>query len=148
MKKGFTLTELLAVIAIIGIISLVAIPNIINVVDNIKKQNMIDDATKLISLAKMKVNESYAVRNFTDTSFCNSSNKTCTFSLSVLNIKGDIKTDPDSGSYASASYVRYSVTNGVVNYCVYLKGSKRRIGTSSSCVFEDQLDNKANVITE
>lgn len=146
-KKGFTLTELLAVIAVIGILSLVAIPNIIGIVDNIRKDNMIDDAKKLISLARMEVNSNYDLRYFSD-SRCVSSAKTCTLSFSDLNKNKDITKDPDSGNYENASYVKYQINSetSVVQYCIYLLSSKRQIGSPSSCVLESDLFDKDVVV--
>lgn len=141
-KKGFTLTELLAVIAIIGILSLVAIPNIIGIVDNIRKDNMVSDAKKLISIAKMKVNASYDIKNFIDTTKCNVTSKKCKFYFNELNESKEIKKDPDDGAYNEASYVEYSNTGSEDNYCIYLEGSKRKIGTSTVCVFEKDLYSK------
>ena len=54
-SKGFTLVELLAVLAIIAIIGMIAIPNVISVVDNNKKDLMLQDAQKMVSLAKAEV---------------------------------------------------------------------------------------------
>ncbi len=129
-KKGFTLVELLAVIAIISIISLIAVPNIINVIDNIKKDNMVSDANKLISLAKMEVNSSYEIR-------ISGYHK---FSITALNKEGDITNDPDGEKYFDDSYVEFSSVGSTYNYCIYLNGSKRKIGNNGSCVNEDQLN--------
>ena len=131
-KKGFTLTELLAVVAIIGILSLVAIPNIIGIIDGIRKDNMKDDAKKLISLAKMEVNSSYEIRQ---TGYKK-------FTFDELNKNKDIKKDPDDGTYSNASYVEYKKIDNTETYCIYLEGSKRKIGTSDSCVNENDLYDK------
>jgi len=137
-KKGFTLVELLAVIAIISIISLIAIPNIANITDNIRKENMIDDAKKFISLAKLKVNSDYGIK----------SGGNSTFNIIELNSNGDFNlknnhiVDVDNGVYNDNSYVKYEIINDKVTYCVYLMGSKRHIGTITSCVLEDDLTNK------
>ena len=60
-KKGFTLIELLAVIVIIGLISLIAVPNMLGISEDVRKEQMLDDAKKLISSAqyKMRVNSAY-----------------------------------------------------------------------------------------
>ena len=137
-KNGFTLIELLAVIAIIALISLVAIPNIVGLSTNVRKDQMLDDAKKLISNAKYLVNKSYDIRT----------NPPKTFTFDELNANGDIKNDPDGGNYdTTRSKVTYSVQNNIAKYCVILIGSKRSIKTSSNgCVYEDSLYSRSNVI--
>ena len=140
-KNGFTLMELLVVIAILGIISLIAIPNMIGISDDVKKENMIDDAKKMISLAKYRINVDYEARK---------KETGVTFYLKELDIDGAIKTDPDGGEYdRDSSYVKYTKTGGNVVYCVYLKGSIRHIGDGigkNACVDEDKLYSKKNVV--
>ncbi len=136
-KKGFTLIELLAVIAIIALISMIAIPNIVNLSEGIRKDNMLDDAKKLISMAKYQVNKDYGIRV----------SASHTFYFNDLNVNGDIKGDPDGGDYDSAnSYVKYTNNGTTVTYCVVLKGSKRHIGTNTDCKKEDELYSRRNVI--
>ena len=147
-KKGFTLVELLAVIAIIGIIGLIAVPNMLGISDNVKKDQILDDAKKAISLAKMKVNTDYEIRTFKNDSICTSN--TCTLYLKDIDEKKEIVNDPDGGLYnRDTSYVRYAnVTvdgNVVTTYCIYLQGSKRKVEKSSSCVQETELFSKNNV---
>ncbi len=139
--KGFTLIELLAVIAIIALISLIAIPNIVGLSTGVRKDQMLDDAKKLISLAKYKVNTDYEIRNFTKADVC--SGNVCTFTFSVLNSKGDIEKDPDGGSYSNDSYVEYRANN---EFCVFLNGSKRQIGSSGNCVLEKDLNSRSKVV--
>ncbi len=136
-KKGFTLIELLAVIAILGIIGLIAVPNMLGVSDNVKKDQMLDDAKKLISIAKLKISMDYEARKL--------NSKRYTFS--ELNADKQIKKDPDGGNYIEASsYVEYQNNGGVVNYCVYLESENRVIKTSSGgCVLETNLYSKENV---
>ena len=137
-KKGFTLIELLAVIAIIALISLVAIPNIVGLSTNVRKDQMLDDAKKLISNAKYLVNKSYNIRK----------NPPKVFSYNELNANGDIQSDPDGGSYdTTRSKVTYTVENNVEKYCVILIGSKRSIKSSNGgCVYEESLYSRSNVI--
>ena len=143
-KHGFTLMELLVVIAILGILSIIAIPNMIGISDDVKKENMIDDAKKLISLAKYQVNIDYSIRK--------DSSVTKYYYAKDLDIDGSIKVDPDGGEYDKEhSFVKYIKSNGTVSYCVYLKGSVRRIGTgnaydSEECISENNLYSKKNVV--
>ena len=134
-KRGFTLIELLAVIAIIGIISIIAIPNIIGLSTGVKKDQMLDDAKKFISLAKYKVNSDASLRL---------SNQT--FSISELNDNVDIEKDPDGGEYNESSEVRYTIANNTQEYCIILIGSKRAIGNSTNCVKEENLYSRSNVV--
>ena len=140
-KNGFTLMELLVVIAILGIMSLIAIPNMIGISDDVKKENMIDDAKRLISLAKYQVNVDYDARK--------SGYKVYTFR--ELDIEGSIKTDPDGGEYdKDNSFVKYEKVGTNITYCVYLKGSIRHIGNgpgeTDPCIDEDKLYSKKNVV--
>ncbi len=143
-KSGFTLIELLVVIAIIGLISLIAIPNIIGISNSVRKDQMLDDAKKLISLAKYQVNSDIEIRNFSKEGICTGG--VCTFSISTLNINGDIGSDPDGGEYDSSSYVKYYISNNKPVYCITLIGSKRTIGTVSDCIEEDFLHERSNVV--
>ena len=143
-KKGFTLMELLVVIAILGIMSIIAIPNMIGISDDIKKENMIDDAKKLISLAKYQVNIDYSIRK--------SATVTKYYYANTLDLDGSLKVDPDGGEYDKEhSFVKFIKNEGSVSYCVYLKGSVRRIGTgilndSEECISENNLYSKKNVV--
>ena len=143
-KKGFTLIELLAVIAIIALISMIAIPNIVGLSDGIRKDNMLADAKKLISMAKYKVQTDFEIRNFTKAGMC--VEDSCRLSFNFLNTNGDIKKDPDDKDYnEDASYVRYYKSGNNVNYCVVLVGQERHIGSGSDCKNENELYSRSNV---
>ena len=155
-KKGFTLIELLAVIAIIALISLIAIPNIIGLSTGIRKDGMLDDAKKLISLAKYKVSKSYDIRHLKKNGDGCTAGSKCVFKFSELNANGDIKNDPDGGQYnGETSTVEYTISNGTATYCVYLEGSIRKVcreqsGCTSNCtcnlcVFEKDLYSRQHV---
>ena len=67
-----------------------------------------------------------------------STNGTITYSLSKLNEKNEFFSDPDGGTYEEAS-VTVTLSNREYKYCIYLKGSKRQIGTSTSCIDSSNL---------
>ena len=130
-KKGFTLVELLAVLAVIAIIGAIAIPNVISLMDNNKKDQIINDAERLISLAKNAV--------AADIDFRRSSESYKIYPMSVLDSKNSINPDPDGGDYdRDHSYVKYTKDLG---YCVYLLGTKRSVkNDADSCVKEENLN--------
>ena len=142
-KNGFTLIELLAVIVVIGLIMLIAVPNIVGLSTGVRKDQMLDDAKKLISLAKYKVNTDYEIRNLTKPGIC--VNEVCTMSFDFLNINGDLGDDPDGGTYQTGSQVIYQINNNVSEYCITLIGSKRTIG-ATECVKEASLYSRSNVV--
>lgn len=142
-RNGFTLIELLAVIVVIGLIMLIAVPNIVGLSTGVRKDMMLDDAKKLISLAKNKVNTDADIRAFTKASICNGTSS-CTLSFEMLNVNGDIEKDPDGGSYMTGSQVIYRTVSGTVDYCVTLIGSKRTIGVPT-CVKESELYSRSKV---
>ena len=135
-NKGFTLLELLAVLAIIAIIGGIAIPNVISLMDNNKKDHMINDAQRLISLAKNSV--------AADREFRSSNENSKKYRMADLDTKNSINPDPDGGNYNRAdSYVKYTKNSG---YCVYLEGTKKVIKSDSgtdNCVAEERLNRSA-----
>ena len=133
-KKGFTLIELLAVIVILGLISMIAIPNIIGISTGVKKDQMVADAKKLISLAKLKINSDISLRTSDQI-----------FTFEELNFNGDIDKDPDGGEYDQVnSKVKYTSNNA--EYSIILIGSRRQIGTEDNWAKEDELYSTSNVV--
>lgn len=66
-SKGFTLIELIATITILGIIMLIAVPNVIGVVTKNKKQTYVNDARKMVTLAKYKFDSDAIIKRPTGT---------------------------------------------------------------------------------
>jgi type IV pilus assembly protein PilA len=140
--KGFTLIELLAVIVVIGLIMLIAVPNIVGLSTGVRKDQMLDDAKKLISLAKYQVNVDIDIRSLSKDGICDGTE--CELSIDYLNKHGDIGLDPDGQDYSSDSKVIYRLNNGVAEYCITLIGSARTIGVPT-CVSESDLYSRSNV---
>ena len=98
-NKGFTLVELLATISILAIIMLIAIPNVVGVVQKSRNKTYVEDAKKMISLAKYKVKSDVQIKDaLGDGSVC--------ISLDYLDSGKEIKDAPNGGEYdTEKSYV-------------------------------------------
>lgn len=98
-NKGFTLVELLATISILAIIMLIAIPNVVGVVQKSRNKTYVEDAKKMISLAKYKVKSDLKIKNALGYgSVC--------ISLNYLDSGKEIKDAPNGGEYDTEySYV-------------------------------------------
>ena len=142
-KKGFTLVELLAVIALVSILSIIAIPNVVSTINNSKKNTFLTDAKRMVSKAEYLIS-----LNKTDRSNVKNGNVK-TYTYSDLNEKGEFSTDADNGSFDSGTYVKvtYNSTSKTYQYCIYVMGSKRHIGSSSSCVSSSSL-NGINIVED
>lgn len=113
-EKAFSLVELIAAITIMGILMLVAIPNVTRTVEKNKQTTYINDAKKLITLAKKKYTEDTTIAEPTRT-------KCLIFTLKDLELT-DLK-GPNNGKYNSKySYVtiNYDKTNNNYTYGVQL----------------------------
>ena len=98
-NKGFTLVELLATISILAIIMLIAIPNVVGVVQKSRNKTYVEDAKKMISLAKYKVKSDVKIKDALGYgSVC--------ISLNYLDSGKEIKDAPNGGEYdTEKSYV-------------------------------------------
>ncbi len=111
-KKGFTLVELIITISVIAIIMLTAVPNIASMNDKNKRTNYIQDAKKLVKLAKYQ---------FTQTTSDHPSSSSCIkYSIKVLD-KTELQTPPNGGNYLEDySYVEVRYQDSEYKYYVQL----------------------------
>lgn len=135
-KKGFTLVELLAVIALLGILMTISVPNIISTINNNKKDSFLIDSKRLVSRAEYLKSLNKEDRD----KIMNGEN--VIYSFSDLNSTGDFDSDTDGGKYSNNTYIIVSFDNNTNTYkfCVYIEGSKRKIGEKASCLDSSNLD--------
>ena len=160
--QGFTLVELLAVIALVAILSSLAIANIVSSINNSKKNQFLVDAKRMISRAEYLISSNRDYRTivqnsgsvgitfeFNDRSVVSSYVGNKLINIKGLNANGEFDKDADGAAFSSNTYVKvtYNSSSKKYIYCVYVEGSKRKIGTSSSCVLSTNLS-KINIVTD
>lgn len=143
-KKGFTLIELLGVIIILAIILLIAVPNITSTLERSKRDNIIADATKFVTLVEYELRKGSINKP--------SSTEILKISLSYLETN-EVEKDPDGNIYdKDTSYVVVVRKNGYLEYYVNLisKDNEKNIKKVIPLVNIDELssDDKYKKIKE
>lgn len=114
-NKGFTLVELLATISILAIIMLLAVPNVVSVVQNSRNNTYVEDAKKMVALAKYEIKVDSVKRKK-----LNENNSIC-LSLGELDKSKEIKDGPNGNVYdRDNSRVIVEKTNNIYEYKVRL----------------------------
>lgn len=111
-NKGFTLIELIVTIVILGIIMLVAAPNITSMIDKNERTSYIQDAQKIVKLAKYK---------FSQTTLGHPGSGSCLrYKISELD-KTELNSAPKGGKYLDDySYVDVKYEGGEYKFYVQL----------------------------
>ena len=132
-NKGFTLIELLASISILAIIMLMAIPNIVGIVQRNKNKVYIEDAKKVITLAKYEIKKDVSKKP-TDSSM------TKTIYLKDLDKSKEVYDAPNGGHYErEGSYVTIQYVSGMLKYYITLYEIKNESQIGLFNVSEDDL---------
>jgi type IV pilus assembly protein PilA len=141
-RKGFTLIELLAVIVILGIIMIVAVPNVISVINKQEKNTYINDAKKLITMAK------YRISSDTDINYPKN-NGIVYLEYDFVN-NGDITVDSDGKAYSNDnSFVVLAMQNSYIMYYVQLISDGKGISfISEEDLAKDTAINNVNSLAD
>ncbi len=108
-KKGFTLIELIATITILSIIMAVAIPNVLSVTRKNKNQTYINDARKLVTLAKYRFES--------DATIVRPNGSTCVIIKMGSLDKSELQKTPENGTYDfDNSYVKITYDSVNLKY--------------------------------
>lgn len=111
---GFTLIELIATITILGIIMLIAVPNVIGVVTKNKRQTYINDARKMVTLAKYKFDSDATIERPTG-------DKCVMMKLENLD-RSELQEGPEGGQYdPNQSFVLIKYDSGSQQYIFYVQ---------------------------
>lgn len=111
-NKGFTLIELLGVIVLLSVLLLIAIPNIQGVLDSSKRDHVISDAKKFVSLVEYQIRKKDVSKPTID--------KPIKVSLGYVD-SSDVALDFDGNSYDLVnSYVILTIEDGFITYYVNL----------------------------
>lgn len=113
-SMGFTLIELIATITILGIIMLVAVPNVIGVVTKNKNQTYINDARKMVTLAKYKFDSDANIERPTGTN--------CVM-MKLENLdRSELQEGPEGGNYSlNQSFVLIKYDSSIQQYIYYVQ---------------------------
>ena len=115
-NKGFTLVELLATVSIMAILMIIAIPNVLNTIDRNKKSTYIEDARKLVILARNEFVSSNYEEGNKQPYKKDDGTKVCTgFSFEYLVNNGEIGKGPEGGDYSVRSEDFADINNPNVN---------------------------------
>jgi len=110
-KKGFTLIELIATITILSIIMMIAIPNVISITNKNKNQTYINDARKMVTLAKYRFESDATIPRPTET-------ESIVILLNALD-RSELQKGPENGVYDTSRSFVSIIYNSTKNTYVY-----------------------------
>lgn len=110
-KKGFTLIELIATITILSILMMIAIPNVISITNKNKNQTYINDARKMVTLAKYRFESDATIPRPTNT-------EPIVILLNAVD-RSELQKGPENGEYDTSRSFVSIIYNPSKNTYVY-----------------------------
>ncbi len=115
--KGFTLIELLATIVVMGLLMVISLPNVNSIVDKNKRTSYINDARKMVILAKYKFGGDTNAKP--DSTICKKYKITELDISELNNTPNNGKYDFSSGNYSYVT-IKYNSSKKTYDYVVQL----------------------------
>lgn len=120
-KKGFTLIELIATITILSILMAVAIPNVISITRKNKNQTYINDARKMVTLAKYRFES--------DATIPKPSSSSSVVILLIALDRSELQKGPENGQYdTERSYVKITYDSTQKKYIYWVQIAEKLSG--------------------
>lgn len=144
-NKGFSLIELLATITILGIIMGIAVPAFSGLIVKNKKQTMINDAKKFLSLVEAQAKRDNYTKKYyrLNCKECNS-DSLCMGTI----LTQDLENSPYDQPYKDYSFIIVDTSKGSPIYTVYLTdGSKKIAGVTKDDLY-DTSDKKYELVID
>lgn len=153
-RNGFTMVELLATIVILSVIMMIAVPSVIGILNKNKKDTMLNDAKKFLSLAEAQAKKD----NYTCSCYTLNQDKNYACNTNCNIVTQDIDKSPWDNNYSSTSkveVVRVENNNNVSYYFkVFLSNGNKKISgvtknnSNSRCDINDTTDNRYNFVVD
>lgn len=115
-NRGFTLVELLATVSILAVLMIIAVPNIINMIERNKNTTYVEDARKLVLLAKHEFSSNENIHRPTINSSGQPSCTVLRFSYLIRN--SEIDKGPEGGNYNYVGTYAGSNDYGALSYVI------------------------------
>ncbi len=144
-NKGFSLIELLASITILGIIMGIAVPAFSGLLVKNKKQTMINDAKKFLSLVEAQAKrDNYTKKYYRLNCEDCTSDRLCEGTI----LTQDLANSPYDQPYKDFSFITVDTSTGTPIYKVYLTDGSKKIEKATKEKLYDTSDERYKLVLD